>query len=288
MKSAEQPSFMLTKQAESMRTLDLGLAERWEKTQEISGGKEWWMCLDCENGATHMHIKLPQANIWNTWSFFMSIILQQRCENICRILLILFDWKQLLYRLDTYVEISYILCLSMNVHVHTDACVYIFQVTIEWQLCWPLGSSFCTQREISQVSYQEIYVSHHFRKLTLPACPVGQELSLLKCVNSLLWYHMLMDADCLVVAQKLFLPWANYASCLDWTSGETSSPLLGELVQGFCSQGGLDFMLGYNSVCYHFSLERSDSPFSHLSFLHVSNFTSIWYVPCAFDMQAFC
>lgn len=63
MKSAEQPSFMLTNQAESMRILDLGLAERREKTQEISGGKEWWMCLDCENGATHMHIKLPQANI---------------------------------------------------------------------------------------------------------------------------------------------------------------------------------------------------------------------------------
>lgn len=61
----------------------------------------------------------------------MSIILQQGCEHICQILLILFDWKQLLYRLDTYVEISYILCLSLNVHVHTDACVYIFQVTIE-------------------------------------------------------------------------------------------------------------------------------------------------------------
>lgn len=61
----------------------------------------------------------------------MSIIFQQSCENICKVLLILFDWKQLLYRLGTYVEISYILCLSMNVHVHIDACVYIFQVTIE-------------------------------------------------------------------------------------------------------------------------------------------------------------
>lgn len=98
---------------------------------------------------------------------------------------------------------------------------------------------------------------------------------------------MLMDADCLVVAQNLFLPWANHASCLDWTSGETSSPLLGELTRGFCSQGGLDFLLGSSSVCYHFSLECSGSPFSHLSFLHVGNFTTICYVPCAFDTQAF-
>lgn len=59
-KSAEEPSFMLTKQAEGMRTLDLGLEERREKTREISGAKSGGCVLIVKMGPqTRVHKVYP-------------------------------------------------------------------------------------------------------------------------------------------------------------------------------------------------------------------------------------
>lgn len=74
-KSAEEPSFTLTKQAEGMRTLDLGLEERREKTREISGAKSGGCVLIVKMGPqTHVYKVYPSKYVKHMEFLYVNYI----------------------------------------------------------------------------------------------------------------------------------------------------------------------------------------------------------------------